>query len=190
MRQGFQMTESISFSESAQAHDKQNASAHGGGAAASQLAKEKYVWGYENAPVGGINTRPGSTVSNDLSPSRRVISRSLYRIDVLTAASATPPARIWYFQFAPGIYKGKQAMVNQGLDYYHCKGCLRCVDVCPTNALVKALEKDYPKKPWFLPQPGPAAGIRLLIRKPAPIPILPAILISMKNVSTEVSYNE
>ena len=31
------------------------------------------------------------------------------------------------------------------------KGCLRCVEVCPTNALVAALEKDYPEKPHFLP---------------------------------------
>lgn len=38
-----------------------------------------------------------------------------------------------------------------GLDYYHCKGCLRCVEVCPTGALVPALEKDYPEKPHFLP---------------------------------------
>ena len=42
-------------------------------------------------------------------------------------------------------------MVNRGLDYYHCKGCLRCVEVCPTSALVPALEKDYPEKPHFLP---------------------------------------
>ncbi len=151
MRQGFQMTESISFSESAQAHDKQNASAHGGGAAASQLAKEKYVWGYENAPVGGINTRPGSTVSNDLSPSREGYIPLFIQDKCINCGLCDSTCPDMVFQFAPGIYKGKQAMVNQGLDYYHCKGCLRCVDVCPTNALVKALEKDYPKKPWFLP---------------------------------------
>ena len=55
------------------------------------------------------------------------------------------------FQFALGTYKGKEAMVNQGLDYRHCKGCLRCVDVCPTHALVKAEEKDYPDKPHSMP---------------------------------------
>ena len=42
-------------------------------------------------------------------------------------------------------------MVNMGPDYTHCKGCLRCVEVCPTNALVTALEKDYPKKPYDQP---------------------------------------
>ena len=48
-------------------------------------------------------------------------------------------------------YRGKNCMVTRGLDYYHCKGCLRCVEVCPTGALVPALEKDYPEKPHFLP---------------------------------------
>ena len=30
--------------------------------ASPSLAKETYIWGYKNAPIGGINTRPGSTV--------------------------------------------------------------------------------------------------------------------------------
>ena len=34
-------------------------------------------------------------------------------------------------------------MVNAGPDYKHCKGCLRCVEICPTNALVEGLERDY-----------------------------------------------
>ena len=37
--------------------------------------------------------------------------------------------------------------------YRACVQCPqpRCVEVCPTNALVAALEKDYPEKPHFLP---------------------------------------
>ena len=37
--------------------------------------------------------------------------------------------------------------------YRACVQCPqpRCVEVCPTNALVTALEKDYPEKPHFLP---------------------------------------
>ena len=33
-------------------------------------------------------------------------------------------------------------MINEGLDYTHCKGCLRCVDVCPTGALVSGQERE------------------------------------------------
>jgi len=41
-------------------------------------------------------------------------------------------------------------MMNRGLDYHHCKGCLRCVDVCPTNALVVGKESEHPEKRWFV----------------------------------------
>ena len=50
-------------------------------------------------------------------------------------------------------------MINKGLDYYHCKGCLRCVEVCPVQALVRGVETEYPEKPWFLPN-------QEMIRKP------------------------
>ena len=55
------------------------------------------------------------------------------------------------FQFEKGEYKGREMMVNKGLDYYHCKGCLRCVNVCPTQALVKAVEADCTNKAYFMP---------------------------------------
>ena len=55
------------------------------------------------------------------------------------------------FQFRKGVYKGKEMMVNAGLDYYHCKGCLRCVQICPTEALMRGLEAEHPDKKWFLP---------------------------------------
>ena len=58
-----------------------------------------------------------------------------------------------------GEYKGKEMMVNKGLDYYHCKGCLRCVDVCPVNALVRGNEAEYENKPYFIPN-------KELLRKP------------------------
>lgn len=55
------------------------------------------------------------------------------------------------FQFAKGMYRDREMMVNQGLDYYHCKGCMRCVDVCPVNALVRGIEAEHPDKKYFLP---------------------------------------
>ena len=119
--------------------------------ASSALANETYVWGYKNAPIGGINTRPGSTVSNDLSPSREGYIPLFLQERCINCGLCDSTCPDMVFQFAPGIYKGKETMVNQGLDYRHCKGCLRCVDVCPTHALVKALEKDYPEKPYSMP---------------------------------------
>lgn len=112
--------------------------------------KESFIWGYENAPIGGINPRMGSTVSNDLSPSREGYIPLFIQENCINCGLCDSTCPDMVFQFAPGIYKGKECMVNKGLDYYHCKGCLRCVEVCPTNALVQALEKDYPDKPYFL----------------------------------------
>jgi len=119
--------------------------------ASPSLAKETYIWGYKNAPIGGINTRPGSTVSNDLSPSREGYIPLFLQDRCINCGLCDSTCPDMVFQFAPGTYKGKEAMVNQGLDYRHCKGCLRCVDVCPTHALVKAEEKDSPDKPHSMP---------------------------------------
>ena len=54
------------------------------------------------------------------------------------------------FQFLPGEYRGRSAMLNRGLDYHHCKGCLRCVDVCPTGAVVSGKEQEHPNLKWFV----------------------------------------
>ncbi len=107
------------------------------------------TWGYKNAPIGGVNPRFGSTVSNELTAARegwiplflpeRCINCNL--------CDSTCPDMV--FQFKPGIYRGKEIMVNTGLDYHHCKGCLRCVDVCPVNALVAGKEREHPKKEHF-----------------------------------------
>ena len=54
------------------------------------------------------------------------------------------------FQFTPGELRGKPAMLNRGLCYHHCKGCLRCVNVCPVEALVAGKEQEHPNPKWFV----------------------------------------
>jgi pyruvate ferredoxin oxidoreductase gamma subunit len=104
------------------------------------LVKSK--WGYKNAPKGGINPVMGSTVTNDLS-AVRCGEVPLYLPEKCIhcgLCDTTCPDMV--FRFEPGEYNKKRQMVNCGLDYHHCKGCLRCVDVCPTHALVKADERS------------------------------------------------
>lgn len=114
----------------------------------NNFGKEHYVWGYRNAPIGGINDRIGSTVSNDLAPSREGYIPLFLPEKCIHCGLCDSACPDFVFQFLPGIYKEKEAMINNGLDYAHCKGCLRCVAVCPTGALVTALERDYPEKPY------------------------------------------
>lgn len=107
-------------------------------------------WGYENAPAGGVNIRFGSTVSNDLSPSREGYIPLFVQERCINCGLCDTTCPDMVFQFEKGIYKGKEVMVNKGLDYHHCKGCLRCVDVCPVNALVQGEEREHPEKKWFV----------------------------------------
>ncbi len=110
----------------------------------------KSKWGYKNAPLGGANPHFGSTISNDLSPSREgYIPLFIFEKCIHCGlCDSTCPDMV--FQFTEGEYKGKSAMLNRGLDYHHCKGCLRCVEVCPTEALVAGKESEHPQKQWFV----------------------------------------
>lgn len=116
-------------------------------------------WGYMTAPIGGINPRFGSTVVADLSPSRQGFIPIFIKERCINCGLCDSACPDMVFQFARGEYKGREMMVNQGLDYYHCKGCLRCVDVCPVNALVQGLEAEHPNKDFFLPNQD-------MVRKP------------------------
>lgn len=108
-------------------------------------------WGYATAPIGGINPKAGSTVAADLSPSRQGYIPIFIKERCINCGFCDSTCPDMVFQFKKGIYQGKEMMVNQGLDYYHCKGCLRCVQVCPVNALVQGLEAEHPDKDYFLP---------------------------------------
>ena len=107
-------------------------------------------WGYKNAPLGGANPHIGSTVSNDLSPSREGYIPLFLPEKCIHCGLCDTTCPDMVFQFLPGEYRGKPSMLNRGLDYHHCKGCLRCVDVCPTEALVAGKEFEHPDKQWFV----------------------------------------
>ncbi len=110
----------------------------------------KSRWGYKNAPIGGANPHFGSTVSNDLSPSREGFIPLFLPEKCIHCGLCDTTCPDMVFQFLPGEYRGKPTMMNRGLDYHHCKGCLRCVDVCPTGALVSGKEQEHPDKKWFV----------------------------------------
>ncbi len=138
------------FSGLSEASDKSGTSGNSEGTLPPEPPREQFVWGYANAPIGGINPRIGSTVSNDLSPSREGYFPLFLKERCINCGQCDSTCPDMVFQFAPGIYKNRECMVNMGLDYYHCKGCLRCVTVCPTAALVSAKEADYPRKPYAM----------------------------------------
>lgn len=129
------------------------------GMGAEVSSTSSFEWGYENSPIGGINPKFGNSVVADLSPSRQGYIPIFIKERCINCGLCHSTCPDMVFQFEGGEYKGREMMVNQGLDYYHCKGCLRCVDVCPVNALVRGVEAEHPDKTYFLPN-------QELLRKP------------------------
>lgn len=108
-----------------------------------EFKEVKRDWGWDNGPLGGNNPNFGSTISNDVSASR-VGYAPIFDIDKCIhcgMCDTTCPDMV--FQFVEGEYRGRPGMVNLGPDYHHCKGCLRCVEACPTDALTAGLEREH-----------------------------------------------
>ena len=116
-------------------------------------------WGYLTAPIGGINPNLGNSISNNLSHSRQGYVPLFIKEKCINCGLCFSACPDMVFQFVKGEYKGRSMMINEGLDYAHCKGCLRCVDVCPVNALVRGVEAEQEKLEYNMPN-------QELLRKP------------------------
>ena len=107
-----------------------------------EYSEVKREWGYDNAPIGGINPHYGSTINNDLSGSREGYIPVFKKEACINCGMCDSTCPDMVYQFVPGEYKGKPSMINLGPDYHHCKGCLCCVEVCPTDALTAGIERE------------------------------------------------
>lgn len=103
-------------------------------------------WGYENAPIGGINYFLGSTVTNNLSSAREGKIPVFNKEKCINCGLCETTCPDYVYQFEMGEYKGKKTMINLGIDYAHCKGCMRCVEICPTNAITEENEFEVDLK--------------------------------------------
>jgi pyruvate ferredoxin oxidoreductase gamma subunit len=90
--------------------------------------------GWENAPIGGVITNPGNTMLRDLSASRRgtvpALNRELCIQCGLCDMVCPDFCFVWEFDEVKAAVP-----VLKGIDYQYCKGCQKCVVVCPMNAL-------------------------------------------------------
>lgn len=116
--------------------------------------KQTVLWGYKTAPSGGVNYLIGSTAANDLSSTREGFFPLFHPERCIHCGLCDTTCPDMVFRFDEGEYKGKRVMKNKGLDYHYCKGCLRCVTVCPTEALTAEKERDFDNKPHFVKTKG------------------------------------
>lgn len=102
--------------------------------------------GYVNAPLGGVLPSRGNTAQNNLSLSRNGYLPKYIVEKCINCGLCDTTCPDMVFTFKEGEYLGKRAMINQGPNYQYCKGCLRCVEICPTQALVKMKEEFQSEK--------------------------------------------
>lgn len=99
--------------------------------------------GYANAPIGGLITNPGNTVIKDNSASRKGLAPRLLKELCFDCGfcDMVCPDFCFVWKATPGE-KLPAALV--GIDYQYCKGCGKCVEACPVEALVQVNESDIP----------------------------------------------
>jgi len=111
------------------------------------IMRPRPVLGYETAPVGGVIPFPGNTVSNDLSMSRTGWMPLFTDKDCVhcgLCATVCPDfCLVWTREDAAadaGNGGDAPKVRLKGVDYQYCKGCMRCVETCPTEAMTRVAE--------------------------------------------------
>jgi pyruvate ferredoxin oxidoreductase gamma subunit len=101
------------------------------------------VLGYETQPIGGIVVNPGNSILKDLSISRAGMMPEFDDAKCIHCAACDNvcPDFCFVWDELPDK-KGRPQMFLQGIDYQYCKGCLKCVQACPTEALSDLRETD------------------------------------------------
>lgn len=101
------------------------------------------MYGFTNAPLGGAIINPGNSVLKDLSASRQGFLPEFIRekcVDCAMCEMVCPDfCFVWEENPNPAA-RNRRMLV--GIDYQYCKGCLKCVEVCPTEALVEIRESE------------------------------------------------
>lgn len=103
------------------------------------------VWGYETAPMGGVLPNPGNTVWNDLSTSRTgwipVFNADECIHCGLCVMVCPDYCLVWARE---DVEQADGEVIEyprlQGVDYHYCKGCMRCIETCPTEAMHREAE--------------------------------------------------
>lgn len=101
------------------------------------------VLGYNSQSLGGTITNPGNSILKDLSISRAGMMPHFHEDSCIHCAACDNVCPDFCFVWdEKEDKKGRPQMFLQGIDYQYCKGCLKCVVACPTDALSDEREKE------------------------------------------------
>lgn len=99
--------------------------------------------GYMNQTMGGVITTPGNFIHKDLTVSRMGWVPVLLLDKCTSCGECDITCPDYCFEWESGAdKKGKTVQLLKKIRYMHCKGCLRCIDICKFDALVSEVEYE------------------------------------------------
>ena len=112
------------------------------GATGKPFSRMVPALGYATQEPGGLISAQANTIFKDLSGSRQGWIPSLNTEECIHCANCDTVCPDNCFVWEQGEdKKGRPQMFLRGIDYSYCKGCLKCVDACPTDALSEIREE-------------------------------------------------
>lgn len=97
--------------------------------------------GWVNAPIGGVITNPGNSVLKNHSASRKGFAPRFTKDLCFNCGYCDMVCPDYCFVWKKDP-SGKKTPELQGIDYQYCKGCQKCINVCPVKALTLASESE------------------------------------------------
>jgi pyruvate ferredoxin oxidoreductase gamma subunit len=102
-------------------------------------------FGYSTAPLGGCIIEAGNSIFKELSGSRQgfvpVFDAEQCVHCGLCDLVCPDHCFVWREEEAAGDEESLSVWL-EGIDYHYCKGCMRCVDSCPSGALTRTAEEE------------------------------------------------
>lgn len=99
--------------------------------------------GYMNQAMGGVIQNAANSIHKDLTVSRSGWVPVLIRNKCTSCGECDITCPDYCFEWtSEKDKKGKDVQKLVRIDYMHCKGCLRCVDICKFEALVSRVEYE------------------------------------------------
>jgi pyruvate ferredoxin oxidoreductase gamma subunit len=109
---------------------------------AADVARSQPAYGYLNAPWGGMITAPANAVLKNLSASRQGVLPAVDLEKCVHCGLCDVVCPDYCIVWEAVVENGTGAVYFRGIDYRYCKGCMKCVDACPTGALVEMREVE------------------------------------------------
>ncbi len=93
--------------------------------------------------MGGVIAAAGNSIQKDLSGSRQGFLPEFKVESCINCAACDQVCPDFCFVWEDREdAKGRKFQYLVGIDYQYCKGCLKCIEACPTDALQKVREAD------------------------------------------------